>query len=92
LSAAAARQIKEGRYLIALAHEVTMGSGFPPLIGLPWTSADGFRRSLSAAARQIKEGRYLIALAHEVTMKSGFPPPIGLPWASADGFRRSLRA
>jgi hypothetical protein len=29
----AARWTKEGRYLIALAHEGTMKSGFPPLIG-----------------------------------------------------------
>ena len=29
----AERWTKEGRYLIALAHEGTMRSGFPPLIG-----------------------------------------------------------
>jgi hypothetical protein len=38
---------KEGRYLIAHAHELTMISGLPPLIGSPWTSADGFRCSLN---------------------------------------------
>jgi hypothetical protein len=41
------RRHKEGRYLIAHAHERTMKSGFPPLIDSPWASADGFRRSLS---------------------------------------------
>ena len=40
------RWYKEGRYLIALAHEWNMKSGSPPLIGFPWASADGFRRSL----------------------------------------------
>jgi hypothetical protein len=30
---------KEGRYLIAHAHEGTMRSGSPPLIGCPWASA-----------------------------------------------------
>jgi hypothetical protein len=38
---------KEGRYLIALAHEETMESATPSLIGFSWTSADGFRRSLT---------------------------------------------
>jgi hypothetical protein len=85
------RWYKEGRYLIALVHERPMKSGFPTLIGYPWASADGFRRSLGErAARWYKEGRYLIALAHERPMKSGFPPLIGSPRASADGFRRSL--
>jgi hypothetical protein len=37
---------KEGRYLIALAHEGTMGSGSLSLIGSSWASADGFRRSV----------------------------------------------
>ena len=36
----AARWHKEGRYLIALAHEETMRSGSSPLIGSPWASAD----------------------------------------------------
>jgi len=51
------RWSKEGRYLIALAHETTMGKRFPfthpasprlcrDKFGSPWASADGFRRSL----------------------------------------------
>ena len=40
------RRTKEGRYLIALAHEGTMRRGSPPRIGSPWASADGFRRAL----------------------------------------------
>jgi hypothetical protein len=35
-----------GALLIALAHEETMASASPSLIGFPWASADGFRRSL----------------------------------------------
>jgi len=32
--------------MIADVHDRTMESGFPHLIGFPWTSADTFRRSL----------------------------------------------
>ena len=41
---------KEGRYLIALAHEVTMASASPSLIDSSWASADGFRRSLKRSS------------------------------------------
>jgi hypothetical protein len=34
------RENKEGRYLIALAHEGKMKGGLPPLIGSPWASAE----------------------------------------------------
>ena len=44
------RWTKEGRYLIALAHEGTMASASPSLIGSTWASADGFRRSLQRSS------------------------------------------
>ncbi len=72
------RRIKEGRYLIAHAHEGTMGKRFPSahwlVMGLggsesaaPWVNA----------ARRIKEGRYLIALPMGGQWESGSPPLIG---------------
>jgi hypothetical protein len=44
------KKVKEGRYLIALAHEVTMASASPSLIDSSWASADGFRRSLKRSS------------------------------------------
>jgi hypothetical protein len=62
-----ARRTKEGRYLIAHAHEGTMGSGSPPLIGWPWTSAERSPPLLGVnEPPRIKEG----------TLGSGFPPLI----------------
>jgi len=46
---------KEGRYLIALDHGGTMGSGSLSLIGSSRASADGFRRSLSEG-RAMEQG------------------------------------
>ena len=42
----ARREIKEGRYPIALTMMGPCESGWPRFMGVPWASADGFRRSL----------------------------------------------
>jgi murein L,D-transpeptidase YafK len=44
---------KEGRYLIAHAHEGTMRSGFPPHIGFSWASAERSPPLLDLLARRI---------------------------------------
>jgi hypothetical protein len=41
---------KERRYPIALPMSGPLGSGLPRFMGFPWTSADGFRRSLIGIA------------------------------------------
>ncbi len=65
---------KEGRYLIAHAHEGPMKGGSLPLIGFSWASAERSPPLLGVKdPRWHKEGRYLIAHAHEGTMKSGSP-------------------
>jgi hypothetical protein len=51
-----------------------MRSGFPPLIGSPWASADGFRRSLGYQGGTTDQGGAISDRpAHEVTMGSGLP-------------------
>ena len=42
---------KERRYPIALTMRGPWGSGLPQFLGFPWTSADGFRRSLGGMPR-----------------------------------------
>jgi hypothetical protein len=65
---------KEGRYLIALAHEGTMGKRYP---STHWLSM-GFGGRIPPLLvvndpRANKEGRYLIAHAHEGTMGKRLP-------------------
>lgn len=43
---------KERRYPIALPMRGPWGSGLPRFMGFPWTSADGFRRSLGMVPRR----------------------------------------